>query len=176
MDDNAVMSGILNGQNGTFFRDGYRITLMPSKLLVYDEETTVTPEKGYLYATTYRGKNVAFFVGEEPISIVADFGITTPIFVETDQPIQGVDLHHFSRVEFAGGSLDMLRRHRLSMPNFPKNDLMFPRILSNFVLTPSIASVTPESPRKSLIVSTIPNLTISSTPVIALNAFVKTSF
>lgn len=122
MDDRDVMSGVIEGNNCTFYRDGYGVTLMPSKLPVCEQRTTVIPENGYLYATSFRGKNVAFFTGDEPISIVADFRVTIPIFVETYQPIQGIDLHSFYRIEFSGGSLDMLRRHQFSIPKLPKKE------------------------------------------------------
>ena len=142
MDERSVMSGVIEGNNGTFFRDGYRVTLMPLKLPHDKETTTFTPENGYMHITSFRGKKGAFFVGKEPFTICIDTDLTTPIFIESYMPILSNDLHHFFVIEFSGGSLNLLRKERFFQPHYaddPTGGVSFNRPLEKAVYEMSIA-------------------------------------
>lgn len=118
MDERSIMSGIIEDNDGTFFRDGYRVTLMPLKLPLSAEVTTITPQNGYLHVTSYRGKKCAFYAGDKPFPIYSDIDLTIPIFIESYMPIMSNDLHHFFVIEFSGGALNLLRKERLSLPQY----------------------------------------------------------
>lgn len=122
MNDRKVMSGIIEGGDGTFFRDGYRVTLMPRKLPLDKEITTLTPEKRYLHVTSFRGKKCAFFAGDEPFTIYTDVDLNTPVFIESSMPIMNNDLHRFSVIQFSGGSLNLLREERLPLPHYSHDE------------------------------------------------------
>lgn len=118
MAERVKTSGIIENNDGTFFRDGYCVTLMPLKLPLNGEVTIITPQNGYLHVTSFRRKKCAFYAGEEPFSICPDDNLTTPIFIESCMPTMSNDLHHFFVIEFSGGSLNLLRKGRLSLPQY----------------------------------------------------------
>lgn len=122
MDKRSVMSGIIEGSEGMFFRDGYRVTLMPRKLPLNEDITSFAPENKYLHATSFRGKKCAFFIGNRPYEICGDLDLTTPVFIESCMPFLSNDLHHFSVIQFSGGSLNLLRKQHLSLPQYSKDD------------------------------------------------------
>ena len=122
MEERTVMSGIIEGSDGTFFRDGYRVTLMPRKLPLNEEITSFVPENKYLHVTSFRGKKGAFFIGDRPFRIYADMDLTTPVFIESSMPFMSNDLHQFSVIQFSGGSLNLLRKERLSLPQYSHDE------------------------------------------------------
>ena len=142
MEERTVMSGIIEGNDGKFFRDGYRVTLMPSKLPLNEESTAFSPENGYLHVTSFRGKRCAFFASDTPFTICADIDLNTPVFIESSMPILNNDLHRFSVIQFSGGSLNLLRKERLPLPHYSHDEddhVSFARPLEKTEYTMSIS-------------------------------------